>query len=154
MTDINTNNIKYRLFKENFEIDGSLISNSISYKVIIMIISKPDKKRPDYKNVLFFFRKSDGKLLNKEELISLKNILKDYSMNSSIRIINYSLKNNNNNKILDILGLNNKNINNNIIKIPIFYSSLSMDSFLNLFNAIISIANNKILSSFSLAGQI
>lgn len=75
-------------------------------------------------------------------------------MNSSIRIINYSLKNNNNNKILDILGLNNKNINNNIIKIPIFYSSLSMDSFLNLFNAIISIANNKILSSFSLAGQI
>ncbi len=48
MTDINTNNIKYRLFKENFEIDGSLISNSISYKVIIMIISKPDKKRPDY----------------------------------------------------------------------------------------------------------
>ncbi len=92
--------------------------------------------------------------MNKEELISLKNILKDYSMNSSIRIINYSLKNNNNNKILDILGLNNKNINNNIIKIPIFYSSLSMDSFLNLFNAIISIANNKILSSFSLAGQI
>ncbi len=145
MTDINSESIRYRLFKETFTIDGSPFG--LQYSILIAIISKPSTNRPKYKNVLLFLKKSDGELLTEveKETISKKINEGPLSIQSKTRTIHFSFKNtppsNVNPVNIALKGIRNKR-NHQEYDIPVFYTSLNMDSFISFCNAAFSLNTN------------
>lgn len=141
MTDINSESIQYRLFKESFTLDGEEFG--LKYSILILIISKPSSSRPNYKNVLLFIRKSDGEQLSELEKNTIIEQLNKINIQTKTRHIPFSLQ-----TPVQYGPVNMKKIivippnNHGIINVPVFYASLSMDSFITLCKAGLSMNTN------------
>jgi hypothetical protein len=157
MTDINSSNIQYRLFKKNYEFNlPELGFNQYPFKINLMIISKPGMFKKKYKNGLLFIRNDNGTILTNEQIntqldkipVIYKTVLKYKTR--QIRYILNPFRSNNLDFGLNIikkaiylilLGKDNDDENilqfnsqDNSIIIPIFYISFDLNTIKQQFN--------------------